>query len=203
MASKKKAAATVSSEVPSVIVSEDGNKAVARTKASVAKKWNLTRAESLAETVHLAWFFVALGRDGEARELAEHVAERVSFTGDKALWAPAAQAIALAARLARLRGDDAPHTLLAGRLAEHPVVASSPAEAFAKALTEAGKDIRSAEIESAQKWALEGFARGCARAAYFREAAAAGAFGEAAVDAEALERTLEEGLAGLRAHLAR
>jgi hypothetical protein len=41
------------------------------------------------------------------------------------------------------------------------------------------------------------------RATYLRETAAEGGYEEGALDVEALERTIEEGLAGLRAHLAR
>jgi hypothetical protein len=201
MATKKKATAPPI-DVPEVVASDDGNKAVLRAKTALAKKWSLTRAETLADAAHLAWFFVALGRDEEARELADHVAERVTFTGDGSVWTPAAHFLALAARLARLRGDEPRRASLVARLVEHPAVASSPPEALARALGEPGKDIRSAEIEASQKWALQGFARGCARAAYFRETAAE-AYGAAAIDVDALEHTLEEGLAGLRAHLAR
>lgn len=203
MATKKKAAAAPV-DVPGVLLSADGNKSVARAKAALAKRWSLTRAESLSDAAHLAWFFVALGRDTEARELAEHVCERVALEGDREVWLPAAQSTALAARLARLRSDEPLRARLVARLVAHPAIASSPREVFARALAEADKDIRSAEVESAAKWALQGFARGCARAAYFRELAAESSLYEAgSLDVDALERTIEDGLAGLRAYLAR
>ncbi len=203
MATKKKAAAAAPVDVPSFLLEDDGNKTIARTTASLAKKWSLTRKESLVEAARLGWFFVALGRDREARELAEHVCERVAFSGDPDAWSAASQSIVLAARLARLRGDEAARASLVARLLAHPPHAVTPREALAKSITDATKDIRSAEVESAAKWALEGFARGCARAAYFRETAAEGGYEPDAVDVVALESTVDEGLSGLRAYLAR
>lgn len=202
MATKKKAA-TAPVDVPSFLLEEDANKTVTRTTAALAKKWSLTRKESLADAARLGWFYVALGRDREARELAEHVSERVSFGGDLEVWSAASQSIALAARLARLRGDESHRASLVARLVAHPSFAPTPREALAKSLADATKDIRSAEVESAAKWALEGFARGCARAAYFRETAAEGGYEPGSLDVAALDATIEEGLSGLRAYLAR
>jgi hypothetical protein len=202
MATKKKAAATPV-DVPSFLLEEDANKTVTRTSAALAKKWSLTRKESLVDAARLGWFYVALGRDREARELVEHVCERVTFTGDAEVWAAASQSIAIAARLARLRGDDEQRASLVARLVAHPAVVAGSREVLIKALAEPTKDIRSAEVESAAKWALEGFARGCARAAYLRETAAEGAYAAGVIDVAALDATVEEGLAGLRAYLAR
>ena len=202
MATKKKPA-VAPIDVPSVVLSDDANKNVARAKASLAKKWSLTRTESLHETAHLAWYLVALGRSGDARELVDHVADRVVFDGDHDAWSSASNAIALAARLARETGDEARRAALIARLVEHPAVAAMQPGALAKWLADADKDVRSAEVEPSQKWALQGFARGCARATYIRETAAEGAYGSAAIDIDAREHTIAEGLAGLRAHLAR
>lgn len=202
MATKKKVAAPPV-DVPSFLLEEDGNKTVARTSAALAKKWSLTRKESLTDAARLGWFYVALGRDREACELADHVCERVAFTGDLEAWAAASQSIVLAARLARLRGDDARRASLVARLVEHPALAITPREVVAKSIADATKDIRSAEVESAAKWALEGFARGCARAAHYRETAAEVAYEPGVIDLAALDAIVDEGLSGLRAYLAR
>jgi hypothetical protein len=203
MASKK-APASPPVDVPSVLSADDeSNKLVARTKGALAKKWSLTRSETLAEAAHVAWFLVALGRDDEARALADHIGERVTFTGDRNLWAAAATSIALSARLARLGGDDARRATLVARLVVNPAVAIAPREALVKSVAEADKDVRSAEVDPSQKFACQGFARGCARASYFLETAAEGAYEAGALDVDALERTIEQGLAGLRAHLGR
>ena len=199
MATKKKTAAPAV-DVPSVLLGDEGNKSIARAKGAVAKKWSLTRADSLEGAVELAWFLVALGREDEARELVDSIVEGVTFSDDPKVWSPVANAIALAARLARRRADEVRRASLVARLVEHPAVAR---EAFAKWLAEAQKDLRSAEVETAQKWACQGFARGCARAAYGRETAAERAYEAAAIDVAALELVIAEGLAGLRAYLAR
>lgn len=206
MATRKKtaaAAAVVPVDVPRVIVSAETNKHVGRAKTALAKKWTLARSETLFDAVYIAWFLIALGRSDEARELADHVAERVVFTGDQSLWSPASSAIALSAWLAREAGDDARRASLIARLVEHPPIATTPREAFLKWVAEAEKDVRSAEVDPSQKWACQGFARGCARAAYFMETAPEGLYEPGTIDLEALERTVTEGLAGLRAHLAR
>lgn len=206
MATKKKAPAAAPVDVPDAVLGEDDNKTVARAKASLAKRWSLTRKESLFDTSDLAWFLVALRREREARELVDHVADRVdgrASVGDDAAWIAASLVIALAARLARESNDHARHAALATRLVAQPTVPLAPREAFVKALAEADKDIRSAEVEPSQKYAFQGFARGCARATYFRETASAAAYEAGTVDVDALERTVGEGLAGLRAHLGR
>ena len=197
MAAKKKAAGPV--DVPEVLLEDDGNKLVAKTKATLAKKWNVTRVDSLEGAVKLAWFLVALHREKEARELAELVGERVVFGGDIAVWAPAASCIALAARLARLQNDEARRASLVARVVEHPAVAGLDREALVKWIAVAGKDVRSAEVDPSQKYALEGFARGCARATYVRETAAEGGYPDGVVSIEALESTIDDGLQGLRA----
>jgi hypothetical protein len=114
MATKKKAAAAPV-DVPSFLLEEDGNKTVGRTTAALAKKWSLTRKESLADAARLGWFYVALERDREAREPADHVCERVSFGGDLEVWSAASQSIALAARLARLRREGTAKPFACGR----------------------------------------------------------------------------------------
>jgi hypothetical protein len=203
MATKKKAAAAAPVDVPDVLLGEDDNKTVARAKASLAKRWNLSRKEILLDASDLAWFLVALRREREARELVEHVADRVPASDDAAVWAAASLVIALAARLARERNDEARRAALVTRLVARPSVPLAPRDALVKALGEAAKDIRSAEVEPSQKYAFQGFARGCARATYFRETGAEGAYEAGTIDIDALERTLGEGLAGLRANLGR
>jgi hypothetical protein len=206
MATRKKAAAGATAapvDVPGVLLGDEGNKYLARTKAALAKKWSLSKPDPLLDAVYVAWFHVALGRNAEARELADHIADRVVFSGDHNVWSPASSAIALGARLARLAGDEARSASLIARLVETPAVAAMPREAFVKWIAEADKDIRSAEVDPSQKWACQGFARGCARATYFIETAAAISYEPGTVDPEALERTIATGLDGLRAHLAR
>lgn len=206
MATKKKGTPVAGGapvDVPRVLVVDDGNKSVARAKAALAKKWSLAREDQLLEAAYLAWFFVALGRVDDARELADHVADRVLWSGGRDVWSAAASSIALAARLAREAGDDARRATLVTRLVEHPAIAPTPREAFLASVAEAGKDVRSAEVDPSQKWALQGFARGCTRAAYFREVAPEGLYEAGTLDVEALEHTIAEGLAGLRAHLGR
>jgi hypothetical protein len=202
MATKKKAG-VVLVEPPSILAPGDGNKSIARAKASLAGRWSLSRAESLVDGAQLAWSLVALGREGEATELVDHVADGVSFGGDYKLWAAGSNVIAIAARFARRRGDEPRRATLVARLLEHPPVPAKAREELATWLTEANKDIRSAEVESAQKWACQGFARGCTRAAYLREIAAEAAYAGVVLDVAVLEQTIEAGLDGLRVHLAR
>jgi hypothetical protein len=204
MATKKKAAATAPVDIPDVLRGEDDNKAIARACASLVKRWNVTKKETLLDTSDLAWFFVALRREREARELVDHVADRVLAPGDDpAAWFAASLMIALAARLARESNDEPRRASLVARLVAHPAVPLAPADALLRALADANKDIRSAEVEPSPKWACQWFARGCGRATYFRETAAEGGYAPGTVDVDALERTVSEGLAGLRAHLAR
>lgn len=202
MAAKKKAAAAPV-DVPAVLLEDDGNASIKRAKAALAKKWSLARAESLAGIAQLAWFLVALRREKEARELADLVADGVTFDGNQALWSPASSSIALAARLARLGNDEPRRAALVATLVAHPAVPTMARDDLLKTLALANRDIRSAEVEPSQKYACEGFARGCARATYFTETAAEGAYEAGTIDLTALEATIEEGIAGLRVYLAR
>ncbi|GAC1531890.1 MAG: hypothetical protein NVS3B10_27140 [Polyangiales bacterium] len=188
----KKLAASPPADVPAVLTAAERNKSLGRMKASLAKTWSLSRAESLVGAAHLAWFLVALGREPEARALAEHVADAVPRDAAAPVSAAASAAIALAARLARLRGDEARRAMLLERLAVSP--AHSGAAAM---LAEADKDVRSAEVDPSVRHACLGLARGCARAATLREA------GAPDLDLEAVERIISQGLDGLRAQLHR
>jgi hypothetical protein len=202
MATKKAKVAAPPAQVPAELLIDASNKFVARAKIAAAKKWSLARAESLAGGVHVAWYLLALGRKGDARGLADEIAD-AAVGGEGAVWWEAAGAIALAARLAREAGDDARRTALVARLVERPAVAAQPVAALLKAVAEADKDVRSAEVDPSQKFACEGFARGCARAAYFYEMAAEGSYEPGSVATEALELTIAGGLDGLRAQLGR
>jgi len=186
-------------DVPEWLLEDDANKLVAKTKATLAKKWNVARAESLEGALQLAWFLVALHREKEAREVVEYVAERVPAGIDPAVWAAAASCIALAARLARVQNDEARRASLISRVVENPAVSPLDRDALVKWIAVAGKDVRSAEVDPSQKHALQGFAQGCARATYVRETAAEGAYEDGVVSIEALETTIDDGLQGLRA----
>lgn len=202
MAAKKRAAAAPV-DVPAVLLEDDGNASIKRAKTALAKKWSLVRAESLAGIAQLGWFLVALRREAEARELAELVASGLTFDGNQSLWSHAASPIALAARLARQANDEPRRAALVAKLVANPGMPTMPRDEFLKHLALATRDIRSAEVEPSQKYACEGFARGCARATYFTETAAEGAYEAGTIDVAALEGTIEEGLAGLRVYLAR
>ena len=192
----KKIAAPPPADVPAVLTAAERNKSIGRIKASLAKTWSLSRADSLSGAAYLGWYLVALGREAEAGELAEHVADRLPRETTGALALAASSAIALAARLARLRGDEARHGSLVERLVAGPG-RDAAGRGTAAALAEAEKDVRSAEVDPSQKHACQGFAQGCARAATLREAGAAG------LEVDAVERIISQGLDGLRAQLFR
>ena len=200
MATKKAQVAASPVQVPAELLIDASNKFVARAKIAAAKKWSLARAESIAGGVHVAWYLLALGRKEDARGLAEEIADAAA-RGEDAVWWEAAGAIALAARLAREAGDEPRRAALVARLVDRPAVPAEPVAALVKAIAEADKDIRSAEVDPSQKFACEGFARGCARAAYFRETAAEAAYEAGTVNATALEATIAAALDGLRAQL--
>ena len=192
----KKSAVEPPADVPDVLRAAEHNKSLGRVKASLSKSWSLSRAESLSGATQLGWFLVALGRESEARELADHVADGAPREATGALALAASSAIALAAHLARLRGDEARRASLVERLVASPALVAAT-RGVAAALAEADKDVRSAEVDPSQKHACQGFAQGCARAATLREA------GAADLDLDAVERIISQGLDGLRAQLGR
>ena len=177
-----------------MLTTVERSKYLARVKASLAKTWSLSRAESISGATQLAWYLIALGRNDEARQLVDLVADGAGAPG-----AASDRAIALAARLARTAGDDARLSTLSARLRASGASALSGPSAAA-GLADAEKDVRSAEVDPSQKHACQGFAQGCARAAYVREAAGNDLD---AVASEAVERIIAQGLDGLRAQLGR
>lgn len=191
----KKSAAPPPADLPAVLRAVERNKYLGRVKASLAKTWSPSRTDSISGATQLAWFLVALGREAEARELADLVADAAPRGSDRASALAASSAIGLAARLARLGGDEARRASLVDRLVAGSAAAAAPLGPAA--LSDAEKDVRSAEVDPSQKHACQGFAQGCARAAYLGETAAAG------VDVEAVERIISQGLDGLRAQLSR
>ena len=203
MATKKKVAGPPV-DVPGFLLEDDGNKAVARATVALAKKWSLTRKESLADTARLGWFYVALGRDREARELAEYVCERVAFTGDLEAWAAASQSLVLAARLARLRGDDAHRASLVARLVEHPSFAATPREVVAEVDLPTPPRTSAPPRSSPRR---SGPSRASPAAAPAPPTSArpppTSPTSRASSTSPRSTRTIEEGLSGLRAYLAR
>jgi hypothetical protein len=194
VASKKSDVVAAPQDVPAILTTVERSKYLARVKASLAKTWSLSRAESISGATQLAWYLIALGRNEEARELVEVIASGAAVPS-----AATDRAIALAARFARHAGDDARLDSLSARLRGSGASAPSGSSA-ATGLADAEKDVRSAEVDPSQKHACQGFAQGCARAAYVREAA--GNDLDAGAN-EAVERIIAQGLDGLRAQLGR
>ncbi len=195
MASKKSEAVAAPQDVPAILTTVERSKYLARVKATLAKTWSLSRPESVSGATQLAWYLVALGREDEAHAFADLVADGVGAT------AGGERAIALAARLARVAGDDARVRVLASKLLGG--AGSGSGKSGSSTLADAEKDVRSAEVDPSQKHACQGFAQGCARAAYVREAAGAAGNDLDAEASEAVERIIAQGLDGLRAQLGR
>lgn len=191
---------------PEALPDGETNRYVAKAKASLVKRWAVTRSETLYEIADLAAFLWALERPGEAVAVAAAVAlavpeppplprGRVNYT----LWCPATYSHAL---VVRLGAATAPARVAASRaalLTDPGITRDNPGY-----LTETVAKMRERAAAPAEakptKYELQGLARGVGAMTLYGELAAAGdaLFAPHAADANALVTEL---LAALGARL--
>lgn len=190
--------------VPPQLLGKEPNAIVAKAKASLAKSYKPTRSKAIDDGVTIAWQLVALGRSAEAAALARALASAVTFDGNHALWSPAADAMCLAARLARLanpKKNDA--AALIKPIVDEPAFADVDRENFDAWVADAAKDLAEARAESSAAWARNGAHAAVTRACYFRETAGHGFYYDNWVDKEALDTVIEGCIALLGEKLTR
>ncbi len=109
--------------LPHVLTTDDPHRELAKTKQRIAAKPAPRSAVWLYEVQRLGLCLHALGRDDEALAASEWLAGAVTFQGNFNLWTPAGYARCLAARLVRLRGDEASARALVLPLEAHDLYA--------------------------------------------------------------------------------
>jgi hypothetical protein len=186
---------------PPVLTRPEPHLYLARVKATLARTFSLTAMDKLYAALELAWCLTALHRTQEARELADHVADHVTFTGNGNIWTPTAHTICLAARLARQEGDARRRAELVGRLVENPGVGAMGRPLFDAWVGDAATWLAEGRQEKSQKWACHKLGRALMRASYFTETVHHPFFYSSWVDVAALERTIGEALAELQQRL--
>lgn len=187
--------------VPAAVArEEDANRHLARMKASLARRWSLTRMRELFDAVHLAWCFVALGRTDEAREVVGALAA-VPFAGDYNIWTPVGHAICLQARLEREAGDVAGWERDMARLRAHPVNVTTNPAATRKLLDSLPAQLEAGLRARSLPSAVEQITTALMELNYYHECGLAGIDYGLPYDVQALEPLLESGLDLLRQHL--
>ena len=194
---RQPAAATI----PDALTAAEPHPYLAKIKPGVAKRFALTRMEPLYEAVDFAWYLVALGREGEACSLVDDIAAGAAFSGNYNTWSPAASAIAVAARLARLSGDEPRRSALVGRLVEHPAFAVMDRPRFEAWIADDSKKVADARAEASQKWACHNASRAAMDTGYFRETLGAGFYYDEWTSAGALEEIIAAAIVLMRERL--
>jgi hypothetical protein len=198
---KKAERPSAAEKIPDALTAPEPHPYLAKIKPGIAKRFSLTRMEPMFETVDFAWYLVALGREREARGLVEGIAAGVTFSGNYNIWSPASGAITLAARLARLAGDERRRSVLVGRLIEHPALATMGRLRFDAWVAGCATKLDEARAESSQKWACHRASRCMQGAGYLRETLGAGFEYDGWTTAAALDVIIDGGIALLRERL--
>jgi hypothetical protein len=198
---KKAALQPATTAVPDVLTRAEPHPYLAKIKPGLAKRFALTRMEPLFEAVDFAWYLVALGREDEARSLVDDIAAGLTFTGNHNIWSPASKAITLAARFARLAGEEPRRLALVGRLATHPAFAVMDRPRFEAWIADDAKKVADARAEASQKWACHNASRAAMDAGYFRETLGAGFYYDGWTSTAALDEVIEAALAVMRERL--
>lgn len=191
----------VAPSVPKELLGADKHPVVAKAKATLAKTFKPTRAGAIDSGVTIAWYLLALGRGDEAASLARSIASVVSFTGNHALWSPAAGAICLAARLARIGKGEAQAAAHIARLVEHPALAMMTEVALRDWVAKADRSLAEARAAKLATSARNRAVAAARRACYFRETAGHGFYYDAWIDTAHLDRTIDGALGVLRERL--
>ncbi len=188
--------------VPRELTARESHPIVAKAKATLARKFKPTRSAAIDGGVTICWYLVALDRGDEARALARQLGAAVTFDGNHALWSPAADALCLAARLARGARAANEARALVQRLVDNPAFAVMPERDLREWVGRAAADLADAREETSATWARNGALASLQRACYFRETAGHGFYYDAWIETAALDAVIAGGLDLLRTHLA-
>lgn len=187
--------------VPAVIAAAgDRNRSLARWKASLAKRWSLTRMGELFEAVELAWCVLALGREQETQAIV-HAMGVVPFGGDYNIWTPVGYALCLQARLARLAGDTPSWEAMMARLRAHPVTVTNNPAAVRQVLNTLPGEIEQGAQDRSLVFARKRLGTVLMELNYFQECGLAGIDHGVAYAPQALEAPLHQALERLRTRL--
>ena len=188
-------------DVPGVITAAgDPNRHLARWKASLARRWSLTRMRELFEAVELAWCFHALGREQEAQEVVRAIGV-VAFGGNYNIWTPVGHALCLQVRLARLAGDRPAWEEVMARIRAHPVYMTSNPDGVRDRLNTLAAEIEERAQDSSLVFARERLGEVLMVLNYFQECGRAAIDHGLAYDPQTLEPPLRRALERLRARL--
>lgn len=186
--------------LPKVLTqSEDANHYLARLKASLAKRWSLTRMNDLFDAVNFGIYLMALRRERDASEIFLPITA-ITFRGNYNIWTPAGYAICLQARIHRLSLDTQQWHLLMERIREHHVEGFS-ADDLPVHLDDLSRYLDEGYREKSLKWACLRMAMALAVICYYRECALAGIEHATPYDADTLESLIRDGMERLRERL--
>lgn len=187
---------------PPLVLTRPGetNRQIARIKASLAKRWSLTRMGELFDTVELAWCLVALERTMEARELLSAVIA-VPFAGDYNIWTPVASGICLRARLARLASDSNTWQEAMARIREAPAYVLENTDAARVVFDRARDGLEAGYREKSRKWGRHMLGEALSVLCEYEEYGLAGIASGELYDARMLEPLVQLGLDRLRERL--
>jgi hypothetical protein len=193
--------ASAAGKAPDALTAPERHPFLAKIKPGVAKRFSRSRMEPLYEAVDVACYLVALGRDAEARGLVDDIAAGAVFAGNFNTWSPAANATSLAARLARLAGDELRRSTLVQRLVEHPAFATVDRPAFDTWMGSYATELERARSETSQKWACHRASRAVQGSVYFRETLGAGFYYDTWTTPGAIDAVIDDGISLLRERL--
>jgi hypothetical protein len=157
----------------------ESNRYVAKFKASLCKRWSITRMETLFEIFNLAAFLWALDRDKEALAIAATVADAIPappLAGrgvNYNLWCPATWSHALLVHLSPRSWSARAEASRTALLGDCGMSRHNP-DHIADALAEAGREAAAAAAERSMKWECHNLARALGHVVLFAELAHAG-----------------------------
>lgn len=172
--------------------------------ATLMRSFSWYRANDFGRAVDIAWYCLALGRVAEARALADELADGVPAEALHNVWAPAADVICLAARLARQANDAARHGQLIARIATtRQYVTPAERHYVEEHIAKAREDLEPHRIPGPLEQVCNDLTRSLSTAVYYTETLRAGRFRwQQWLSLDVVESIVTDGLQLLGDHLA-
>jgi hypothetical protein len=190
--------------VLSALKKTDKHPFIAKKQAALTKQFtSWKKSAALLEANYLAWYLVATDRAPLARTIVDEIAANVVFANNYTVWGPVADAICLAARLAREAKDTKRYDELMSRSAEHPTYAQTATRDFFDSIFKRNKlQIENTRAETSATSACKALANALQVLTYFAETVRRGGFVyDKWLPLTDLDATIASGLALLKERL--
>lgn len=170
-------------------------------KASLQRRFSLSRMQELLQAVDLGFYLTALQRPDEALEVVSFIGDKVKFDRNFNIWTPVGYGTCLRSRLLRTEGNHQAARDAMDRIRAHPFQVNETRERVTEKVAALPPKMDEACRTTSRKWVCHVLARTLYKACFYQEAGVHGLAPAEWVSGEALESLMLTGLGRLEESL--